>query len=211
MGELRVQDGARQHETTIFNIHNNDLSGSDRQRLRAARQAAAQRSALHPDSHDYCMVGGFNIAQTPPKNLLHPTADSTAERYHYQPVFWKNIISQMVEITAKATTHRCAANRTEATIDRCFVSISAPNIPHIETLLVADGRPLDREGGPISDRKLLHLRPRPRQPRPVNERGIPAFHFESKHCKLYFKRLVEMADLSADPISNWRTMKHIGW
>eukprot|EP00959_Pyramimonas_sp_CCMP1952_P116585 2436598-Pyramimonas_sp.AAC.1 len=72
----------------------------------------------------------------------------------------------MMEITAKATAHRCAANTTEATIDRCFASINASNIPRIETLLVADGRPLDREGGPISDRKILHLRLRPRQPRP---------------------------------------------
>eukprot|EP00959_Pyramimonas_sp_CCMP1952_P120075 2510457-Pyramimonas_sp.AAC.1 len=71
-----------------------------------------------------------------------------------------------MEITTEATTHRCMANMTEATVDRCFVSINASNIPHIETLLVAAGRPLDREGEPISDHKILHLRLRPRQPRP---------------------------------------------
>eukprot|EP00959_Pyramimonas_sp_CCMP1952_P203451 4254659-Pyramimonas_sp.AAC.1 len=82
-----------------------------------------------------------------------------------------------MEITAKATAHRCAANLTGATIDRCFVSINASNIPHVESILVADGSPLDREGEPINDHKLLHLRLRPRQPRPVSERGIPAFLF----------------------------------
>eukprot|EP00959_Pyramimonas_sp_CCMP1952_P233955 4888983-Pyramimonas_sp.AAC.1 len=56
MGELRVQDGTRQHETTIFNIHSYDLSGSDRPRFKAARQAAVQRTAIHPDNHDYYMI-----------------------------------------------------------------------------------------------------------------------------------------------------------
>ena len=171
IAELRITDADGKHETTIFNVHNHELSPNDRAIFKAAWDDAQARVAANPSTHNLILIGGFNISELPPKSLLRPVDATTTDRYQYQPVYWKRIFSSMIEVTTRSTTHRSAANMTEATIDRCFIPTAAFNIPHLETHLTVDSRPLERVGEPASDHKVLHLRLRPRAQRPRSRHG----------------------------------------
>eukprot|EP00959_Pyramimonas_sp_CCMP1952_P370923 7768323-Pyramimonas_sp.AAC.1 len=71
------------------------------------------------------VVGDFDVAEFPPKSPNAPVDSDTtaAQRYQCQPVFWRSLFRDMIEITSSSTTHRADGNMSESTIDRCFINL----------------------------------------------------------------------------------------
>ena len=58
------------------------------------------------------MLGDFNLSDTATKSINSPVDSNatSAQRHHYQPVFWRALFQRMLEITALATARRGVAN-----------------------------------------------------------------------------------------------------
>jgi len=196
---LRVTDSQGRSDVTIVNIHNFDLSPTDRKYIQLHLRRLHAHADAQPQDRLLVMVGDFNVSEHPPKSLNSPVdADTTAaQRYHYQPVYWRNIFKDLIEITTFSTTHRNTSTMAESTIDRCFISLPAHAMPNMETLLTANDAPLEALNGMDSDHKIMHLRIRPKRQRPPAERSIPAFIFDSPHYSHHIEKLLNMIDISA--------------
>ncbi|CAK0885351.1 unnamed protein product [Prorocentrum cordatum] len=57
IAEIRILDAERKYETTLFHIHNHELTATDRQPFTAARSAAKARLDDNPDARSRVLIG----------------------------------------------------------------------------------------------------------------------------------------------------------